>query len=538
MKTFCHFAVSAGSLCALGLVAALALVPALGACDREATGTPLLVRANGELLQGAPDERRPQVASFKGIPFAVPPIDELRWQAPQPHKGRDGVQQAFEFAPACYQDSYNTDWYRRVGAAFGADASVFSEPAVSEDCLYLNVWTPRLDATASLPVMVWIYGGSNRAGWSYEPNYRGASLAARGNVVVVSIAYRVGVFGFFSHPELRGSSSPANFGLLDQVAALRWVRDNISAFGGNPGNVTVFGESAGAANIGYLVTSPVAAGLFHRAISQSGGFQMRYDYSLQEAELAGVTLSKALPGRPGLRELSQLDSATIFEAAKRASLGDEPFRPAVDGVVLLDPAAAAYRRDGLPYDLLVGSNQDEWYMYVDGDPAGLASELEGLPDPARRSLAALAARQPDVRHGHDKLTAFVEMVCPAYLMAQTAARTGRRAWVYRFTRVRPGAGGVKLLAYHGAEIPYVFDTHDTWLAGDHVDAALTGAMVTYWSNFARTGDPNGDGLPTWPAFDTGDPRVLELGPRIAPMEAPERALCIELAPSLYPGWAS
>src|SRR5512140_2471334 len=174
---------------------------------REAPAQPT-VEANHEQLVGSFGARDPQVASFKGIPFAAPPIGELRWREPQPHTPRRGVQRADHYAHGCFQDSYNMDWYRRVGAAFGAPREVFVDPPFSEDCLYLNVWTPRPTNAVRLPVLVWIYGGSNRAGWSYEPNYDGEHLAARGNLVVVTIAYRVGIFGFFGHPELRGERAP------------------------------------------------------------------------------------------------------------------------------------------------------------------------------------------------------------------------------------------------------------------------------------------------------------------------------------------
>ncbi len=193
--------------------------------------------------------------------------------------------------------------------------------------------------------MVWIYGGANRSGWSFEPNYQGESLAARGNVVVVSIAYRVGIFGFFGHPELRGAAAPANFGLLDQLAALRWVHDNIGEFGGDPSNTTVFGESAGAANIGFLMTSPLAEGLFHRAISQSGGYQMLDDLDLEDAEKVGSALSASLPDKPDLAALRKRSSAEIFKAAHEA-LRDHDFGPVVDGHVLTRAAGGLLSPSG------------------------------------------------------------------------------------------------------------------------------------------------------------------------------------------------
>lgn len=516
---------------AAAILGAFAVLPAAGFGRAVAAGDPE-VRLGRQILVGRYLGTQPRVTGFYGIGYAKPPTGELRWQAPRALHPRSGRQQATAFAAGCYQDSYNTDWYRKVGAAFGADPSRFEDPPFSEDCLYLNVWTPAPAADARLPVMVWIYGGANRSGWTSEPNYRGERLAAHGNVVVVSVAYRVGVFGFFGHPELRKQEHAANFGLLDQIAALRWVRDHIGSFGGDAGNVTVFGESAGAANIGYLLASPMAQGLFRRAISESGGYQMLERRTLADAEAVGTAVSAALAGDPDLAALRQLDSATILAAATSA-LKEHDWGPAEDGTVVPAPLIAQELLRGTPVDLLAGTNQNEWYMYVEEDAAALATALDALPAAARPALEDLAAAEPTVRKGHDRAVTFANMVCPGYLMAGAVRRAGGRAWVYRFTRVRPGPGGERLGAYHGAEIPYVFDTHDAWLATDDVDRRLTEMVQRYWSNFARSGDPNGDGLPAWPAYEQSDARVVELGDRVGPMAAPDHALCLQQANALY-----
>jgi para-nitrobenzyl esterase len=515
------------------LLACLALP---GCRDDGARGVPT-VTANHETLVGVRGSHQPRVAVFRGIPYAAPPVGALRWRAPAPHVPRAGSQRATAFAAACFQDSYNNDWYRKVAAAFGAHGAEFKDPPFSEDCLYLNVWTPAPDRRAALPVFVWIHGGSNKAGWSFEPNYDGERLAARGHVVVVSIAYRLGVFGYFGHPQLTGSAAPANFGLLDQIAALRWVRDEIRAFGGDPNDVTIAGESAGGAAVGYLAASPLATGLFRRLISESGGFQMLEDLGLADAERVGIAVAAALPGDPDLAALRQRSSAEIFAAAKRALPGHY-YSAVVDGVSLAQPPAAAYRRKGLPFDLLIGSNENEWYMSVDEDPAGLARTLGGLAPAARAVLATRAAQEPSVRHGHDKVVSLSAFACPAYAMAAAVTASGHRAWVYRFSRVRPGPGGAALLAYHAAEIPYVFGTADAWYSRDHADDRLADALLAYWSNFARTGDPNGIGLDPWPVFDAAGARVQELGARIGPLMAPDKALCDRVATSLYPGWSA
>jgi para-nitrobenzyl esterase len=517
-------------------VATLLLATLLASTATPATanaGAPRapVVEVAGERLIGTAGTRHAEVAAFKGIPFAAPPVGERRWQAPAKPVPRPGPRDASRFAPACFQDDYNTAWYRKVGAAFGEPPTTFVPPPVSEDCLYLNVWTPAANAGERLPVMVWIYGGSNYAGWSFEPNYDGEELAARGRVVVVTLAYRVGIFGFFGHPQLRGTTAPANFGLLDQIAALEWVRDHVRAFDGDPDRVTLFGESAGAGDIGRLLTSPRATRLFRRAISQSGGFQARDFERIESAEAIGSALAVAL-GVDGLDALRRVPAADVLAAATRV-VPSRRYAPVIDGRVLKTSAIEAYRRDGIRADLMIGTNDDEWYMYVDGDPRALDAELDALPEGARAVVRGIAEAQPDPRRAHDRATTFVRMVCPGYLMASAARRTGARAWVYRFMRVRPGDGGRRLLAYHGAEIPYVFGTHDAWLPREPADDALTDAMLGYWSRFAHTGDPNGEGAAPWPAWSAVEPRVLRLDARIDAADAPDHGACLRAAKALY-----
>jgi para-nitrobenzyl esterase len=510
-------------------LAGFALVAASMAAS--GAGSEPTVRVNGELLVGTSLASDPRGAVFKGIPFAAPPLGQLRWEAPRPRIARHGPQQAKEFAPGCFQDDYNAAWYGRVMRAFGATGT-FRNPPFSEDCLYLNVWTPELSRRARLPVMVWIHGGANLSGWSFEPNYQAENLAVRGHVLVVSIAYRLGVFGFLSHPQL-GAPELANAGLLDQIASLRWVRDNIEVFGGDPAQVTVFGESAGAADIGYLMSAPAAAGLFRRAISQSGGYFLRENVALDAARAAGARLAAHLGAGADLKVLRACSSAEILAAAKQALKGYH-YGPVIDGVLIRRAPADEFRVRGAPVDLLIGSNEDEWYMYVDAKPESLAAALQAIPQDAREPLRERGAREPDARRAHARITSLADMQCPPYLLAAAAARNGKRAWVYRFTRMRPGAGGEALRAYHGAEIPYVFDSHDAWFSADEAEPRLTEAMLAYWSNFARSGDPNRPGLPAWPAFGATGGQVQELGTRIAPMEAPDAGLCARLEAALYP----
>ncbi|MCP3674077.1 MAG: carboxylesterase family protein [Gammaproteobacteria bacterium] len=484
--------------------------------------TPVIL-ANNEQLIGQYTDKSKRIAVFKGIPFAAPPVGNLRWQAPHPNQPRTSIQKTTEFAAACYQDSYNTDWYRDVGAAFGASADQFNEPQFSEDCLYLNLWTSSLDQKAKLPVMIWIHGGSNKAGWSFETNYLGANLAEKGNVVVVSIAYRLGIFGFFNHPELQKQQT--NFGLLDQIAAIRWVKQNIKKFAGDPENITLFGESAGAENIGYLMTSPLAEGLFQRAISQSGAFQLRSKLKLKDVTNLGIELDKAtLTAGGGLKKLRKLSAPKLFQTAKK--IFPEHYYTAVpDGYSLKQSAADFFRNKKPKVDLLIGTNNNEWYMYIDNDAKKLQQTIQSLPVSLQPLFTQRAAQEKDNKSAHDKISAISDMICSGYYMANKVSEAGHNSWVYTFNRIRPGPGGEKLRAYHGAEIPYVFNTHDSWFSSDKIDVELTNKMMEYWINFARTGNPNGKGLDYWAMYTSNNQTVMELGNKPRSISAPEKYLC-------------
>jgi para-nitrobenzyl esterase len=517
------------------------------------------VTAAGESLVGVIDSVVPGVGVFKGIPYAAPPVGALRWAPPQPAQARSGQQAATAYAPGCFQDSYNTDWYRRVGAAFGVPARHFSDPPFSEDCLYLNVWTTSLLAAPNaqrgkLPVMVWLHGGSNKGGWSFEANYHGARLAAAGPVVVVTVGYRLGVFGFFSHPELAAAGVSPNFALQDQIAALRWVQANIGAFDGNADNVTVFGESAGGKDIGYLLASPQARGLFKRAIVQSGGFEMSDRETVATMADAGTKVADRLASstqldkasstnvvetelanatRSGLSLLRAQPAAAVFAAAKEVLPGHD-YTPVVDGSSVMETPARAMR-GAVPYDLLLGFNGAENHMYDRGDVAAFEAYIRGWPQPVAEALLQRAAREKDARRGRDVVNTFIDNACSGYTIAAAVNRGEKQAWLYHFTRVREGKGGKTLLAYHGAEIPYVFDTHDAWLPTTAADRNLTKMMMRYWLNFATNGDPNGPGVMTWPAFAGPNPQMQQLDAVVGTKHAPEYELCVALRDQLYPG---
>ncbi len=467
-----------------------------------------------------------EVLRFSGIRFAEPPVGEGRWRAPRPvaDTSTDVRVDATAWPPACMQDAGNVEWYQEVAAAFGQPGEVApSMPETAEDCLFLNVWTP--DAGARLPVMVWIHGGANVNGWSYEPNYRGRELAAMG-AVVVSIQYRLGVFGFLAHPALSAESpyaSSGNYGILDQIEALRWIQGNIAGFGGDKDNVTLFGESAGAGDIAYLLLSPLAEGLFHRAISQSGGWPADQQRTLAANEAQGVAFQTRVAAS-GIDELRALPAESLLVAAKEHFQRDYD-DPPVDGWLLpAPPADLLARKAFLPRPVMFGFNADEMLMYLPTPTVARWQDArDDLPDP--RAVEALLAELP-VPQRLDELAAATQFTCPSIALADGFGAGGAPTYVYRFDRVRAGNHGIG--AYHGAEIPYVFDTHDPWLPTDAIDRELTRRMMGYWLNFAATGDPNHDGAPTWPRWN--DDQLLQaLGEDIKP-EAFDRRLCSLLGP--------
>ncbi len=508
----------------------------------EASPEPPRVKAGGEVLEGAWSGDEGDIAAFLGIPFAAPPIGEMRWRAPAPHVPGGGPRKAQAFAPACMQGDHITKWYADVAVAFGHGPENVGRPkGVSEDCLYLNVWTPEVEAGAGLPVMVWVHGGSNVGGWSYEPNYIGDRLAARG-VVVVSVAYRLGVFGFFSHPALdNGSGEPvANFGWLDTAMALRWVRDNIAGFGGDPGNVTVFGESAGAGNIGDFIVGQAGRGLFRRLILQSSAGSVTGRRSLEEEREVGRRLADHLgieAAEQTADRLRRLPARDLLAAASEV-LQDHYFDVVVDGLTLQRQPMNTYVDAGIgQVDVLAGTNADEWYMYIP-ESSGKVQIEQWLQENAPRGAAALRsllAGEDDPRRALDRLITARRMLCPTRYLASRVDAAGGRAWVYWFSRQRPGPGGARLGAYHGTEIGYVFDRHEYWQSTGSVDRALTESVMDYWVQFARTGDPNVEGRPVWPPYRANAPAVMELGDRTGAIAPPDAAFCRWLGPQTETG---
>ncbi len=505
-------------------------------CATQKGGEPV-VFANGEELHGAWGNAGQGMAVFKGVPFAAPPVASLRWRAPVANQARSGPQTATGFAPACMQTTYITDWYAGVARAFGSGPDAVGRPiGVSEDCLYLNIWTPELNPEANLPVMVWVHGGSNKGGWSYEPNYIGENLAAKGTVVV-TIAYRLGAFGFFSHPALDdGEGEPiANFGLLDVRQAFRWVADNIESFGGDPQNISLIGESSGAGDISDLLAADIEQDpIYHRVILQSSASGLGKRRTLAEEQALGEQLINSMGlaegmTAEGLREIP----AEQLLAAYMSELPGHYFDAVIDGLTMKHSpfeTISAIKKSEL--DVLIGTNADEWFMYIDKN-AG-PTDLEKLIEQESPEHAAilLAELKPvtDVRRAIDRVRTAADTLCPSRYLAARATQTGGRGWVYYFSRQRPGPGGEKLGAYHGTEIPYVFDMHDDWLPTEDIDHELTAAVMDYWVQFARSGDPNLPNRPQWPVYSAQRPVEMQLGDTIEAMNAHDEALCHLLGP--------
>jgi len=507
-----------------------------GACAEPKREAPVVI-ANGEELQGAWEVSTKEIAVFRGVPFAQPPLGDLRWRAPLANLARTGPQKATGFAPGCMQTSYSTDWYARVAAAFGYGPEAVDRPlGVSEDCLYLNVWTPALNKEANLPVMVWVHGGSNKGGWSYEPNYIGTNLAARG-VVVVNIAYRMGAFGFFSHPDLdNGEGQPiANFGLLDVARAFHWVKDNIESFGGDPKNITLIGESSGAGDISDLVAIGIDQDqMYQRVILQSSASGLIKRRTLEQEQALGTHLINGLAIKePITQERLRSIPAKELLAAYMSELQDHYFDAVIDGLTMQQSPIESFRRmQHSKLDVLIGTNADEWYMYIDEKVS--QSDLERLTKQRSgdnsEDLMAELDEITDVRRAIDRVRTAGDTLCPSRYLAARVSETGGRAWVYYFSRQRSGPGGETLGAYHGTEIPYVFDMHDDWLPSEEIDRELTKVVMDYWVQFARTGDPNISNHPKWPVYTAGQATAMKLGDRVEVMHIHDQGLCKLLGP--------
>ena len=498
----------------LRIAAVAALLASTTACAQKAAPLAATVDVTGGKVAGA---TQGGLMVFKGIPFAAPPVGKLRWAEPAPVVPWQGTRQASEYGAPCMQDG---SMLKFMGVA----------ATPSEDCLYLNVWTPAKTGNDKLPVMVWIYGGGFAGGATSAPLYDGSKLAGQG-VIVVSVAYRLGALGFMADPELSKESGhgSGNYGLEDQIAGLKWVRDNIAKFGGDPANVTIFGESAGGIAVSMLGASPLAKGLFAKAISESGGnfgparkdgeggVNMR---TLADAEKQGEGFLKAL-GAADLAAARALPAGKIQAGPGANAMGG--FWPNFDGHVLPGDQYVLYGQGKFnDTPVLIGTNSDEGALFVQGPvaPAQFEKQIRTQYDGSADALLAVyphATPAEALQASRDVFrdTAFA---WPTWTWAKLQTAKGSHpAYVYYFdvrTPEQPGGSS------HASEMPYVFGNIDVpAVGGSKPDKATSDQMMAYWTNFAKTGDPNGSGLPQWPKFTLKDQQVRVLGtsPGVSPV---------------------
>lgn len=475
--------------------------------------TPLLqTKIDSGRLQGSMDNG---VASFKDVPFAAPPVANFRWRPPQPVAAWTGVRPATAYGSDCMQ------------LPFPSDAAPLGTPP-AEDCLYLNVWTPAHSAKEKLPVMIWIYGGGFVNGGSSPAVYDGSQFAARG-VVFVSFNYRVGRFGFFAFPALshEGAGHPlGNYAYMDQIAALQWVQRNVHAFGGDPSNVTVFGESAGGGSVLMLVTSPVTKGLFEKAIVESGGGRdallgVRYldkpsPHGLPSAEDLGVAFAKAngITGTDdaALAQLRALPADKVVDGLNMASMARAAATyggPIQDGVIVTQtPQEALLSGHYWKVPLMIGANSSDigfprWHSLADTWAAF-------GPDADKAQAAFDPAKSGNVMMVGWTIAAEMMMIEPARFVASTIATAGGSSYEYRFSYVAESIRKQVPGAFHATEIPFVFDTVKAKYGAALADAdeAIARQANEYWVNFAKTGNPNGPGLPNWPAYTTAGDTLM------------------------------
>jgi para-nitrobenzyl esterase len=458
---------------------------------------PAPVKVEQGLLQGTWEEG---LIIYKGIPFAEPPVGDLRWRAPRPARKWEGVRQADKFAPGPMQGG--------------------NPPSgKSEDCLYLNVWTPATAAREHIPVLVWIYGGGFNAGSTSEPTYSGEKLAKKG-VVLVSIAYRVGQLGFLAHPELSAENAnhvSGNYGLLDMIAGLAWIQKNIAAFGGDPKKVTIFGESAGGIAVSMLCASPLAKGLFQGAISESGGsfgpprpttFPGENLKRLHDAESAGEAYVKNA-GFLSIADLRKIDAGKLPPVRGLAW-------PIIDGWVIPDDQYKLYEaRKYNDVPVLVGYNSDEGASFsppkTPEDYMNAVKNRYGrFADDLIKAYPAGTTTVPKTARDLSRDAAFG---WHTWSWARLQAKTGKsKVYYYYFDQHPEYASDSPRFGYgspHGQEVAFVFQhLNPNSQQATGTDQQISEAMATYWTNFAKYGNPNGNGMPEWPAFSHANPVVM------------------------------
>lgn len=474
-----------------------------------------IIRLHSGQITGKTDG---EIRSFLGIPYAAPPVGELRWKSPHEVTPWTQVKSCTEFGPACPQPKQKDD------------------SGYSEDCLYLNVWTPAKKPDERLPVMVWIHGGAFNFGSSSQPEYNGRNLANKG-VVVVTINYRLGPLGFLVHPLLSKESADGvsgNYGLLDQIAALKWVQKNISAFGGDPDRVTIFGQSAGSRSVSLLMISPLSKGLFHGAIAQSGGPIIGSEYlnpvfngDMANVSKMGEKLASALDcdkKEDVLAAMRKKSAAEIVAAADcKTSVFDEGlfFAPVFDGKVLPENPMTTYA-GGAQHDvpIITGSTLNEGNLYlidekdltIEKYKSFLKARFAENFNEAFRMFPANEAK--DVAKAMDKVITVGANAYPARLVAQCMGKMKSKAYLYQFTRLPDTAMARKLGVHHGVDLAYVFGNMKKSDGYNDTDMRLSEKMMDYWVNFAKTGNPNGQGLANWPEYKNESDLNLEFSDTI------------------------
>ena len=463
-------------------------------------------------------------AAFLGIPYAAQPTGDLRWKPPQPPPKWNGVRSAAAYGPACPQAP--SPWLPEMLGR--------SKMVTDEACLYLNVWTPHLAPDAKLPVLLWIHGGGNVEGSGEWPPL-GETLARKG-IVVVSINYRLGIFGYFASPELSAESPhhvSGNYGQLDQLAALHWVRNNIARFGGDPHQITVAGQSSGSEDICNLMASPLSTGLFQRAILQSGVCVDGIFPSLGQAETSDSSLAKTINASPkpaSLAELRSIPAARLFEAA--AADHDLDLEPVIDGRFLpAQPATIFAQGRQAKVRVLVGSNDNEVSIFASPLVGGKSYRPRTVAEYRQwlsRKFGNLADQVFSAYPAHDDnevLATFNTMYTDydfgfgARLLAQQSARIGQRVFLYHFTYTGQGPFA-SLGAFHSEESMFLSRKYWTSWIATPADGPLSSAIIKYWTHFVKTGDPNSPGLPSWPAYDSHRDLCQRLDKTIAPEPVP------------------
>ena len=472
------------------------------------------VRTESGLLSGVPG-RDVAITVFKGIPYAAPPVGKLRWTAPRPPQRWEGVRKADRFTDGCPQD------FPKLGTP------------MNEDCLYLNVWTPAKSSRAALPIIVWIHGGGLIVGAAREPLFDGEEIAKKG-IVVVTLDYRLGVLGFFAHPDLAKESphhASGDYGFLDELAALQWIHHNIAAFGGDPNKVTIFGQSAGALSVNALVASPLAKGLFRAGISESGGVGAGLGRtkmpSLEESEKAGVEFAKSM-GAGSLEALRAMPAKKLLQDSRFPE-------PNVDGWFFPESIEAIYRsgkQNKVP--LLLGSNSDEGQHFIRS-----VLSASDFAERARKDYGADANKflelYPSESDQSAKVSQQHEFADKAAVaernLAGYVARGGAKAYLYYFAYLdtggynsEPPGLGLTLGADHGAELPYVFGLLSHWKTTvPENDLKVQKNVMSYWTNFVKTLNPNGPGLPDWKSYTENDDAVMILNQKVGMQAHPRSA---------------